>query len=170
MTRTGRLPKFEWVVKGQLARGPRPGFEGLRRRQIRKSKVKKWARKARKRYGIRSIICLLDDNHLKYYESLRHGLLNYYRSKGFHLKHIRVPHLRQLTDKHLRQVWNSYQSLPKPVFVHCSAGRGRTGKAVAHIKTEATRGLGGYTASRRHRHNFPMENSGGTLASRAAEQ
>ena len=38
-----------------------------------------------------------------------------------------------VTDDALQKVWMAYQELPKPVLIHCSAGRDRTGKAVDYL-------------------------------------
>jgi len=49
-----------------------------------------------------------------------------------------------LSDHELLKVWNAYKRLEKPVLVHCSAGLGRSGKAVSYIKQNlknVTRGI-----------------------------
>jgi hypothetical protein len=58
---------FQWPIKGQLARGRRPGIEGKRGSQVPKSAVDPWIKEA-KAQGIRSIICLLDERQLRFYE------------------------------------------------------------------------------------------------------
>ena len=94
---------FRWVIKGQLARGRRPGFGGKRGRQIARSVVNAWIRDA-KAQGIRSIICLLDERQLRLYEELRVGLVCHYRSTGFHVAHINARNGRKppLSDRHLK--------------------------------------------------------------------
>src|ERR1700687_3968445 len=52
---------FGWAIKGQLARGRGPGVERKRGSQVPKSMVDAWITEAKGAYGIRSIICLLDE-------------------------------------------------------------------------------------------------------------
>jgi protein tyrosine phosphatase len=126
---------FRWVIKQQLARGRRPGVERKRGSQIAKSVVDNWIKEA-KEQGVRSVIVLLDERQLRFYENLRMNLVLHYRSKGLSVVHIEAPNMRRppLSDQHLKEVWKAYQRLEKPVLIHCSAGIGRTRAAIRYLK------------------------------------
>ena len=126
-----------WVAKNSLARSSRPGYGGERGQPVPKSEVDAWMKEA-KELGIASIICLLAEDQLTLYDELPGGLVSYYRSFGFAVEHVPAMDHQQppLSDDHLERIWSAYQSLEKPVLIHCSAGIDRTGMAVQHIKNQ----------------------------------
>ena len=93
--------------------------------------------------GVRSIICLLDEEQLAYYEPLElhpEGLLGFYRELGFEVCNIpiedRPGRTDHITGDMLRRAVDAFDQMERPVLVHCSAGEDRTGAVIDHIMRE----------------------------------
>lgn len=121
---------IEWVVPGRLARSARPGAG----RALDSAAIDSWLAEARA-LGVRSILCLLDDDQLSRYDELPGGLLEVYRDSGFAVAHLPVQDLQDppIPQEMLPEVWRVFRELPSPMVVHCWAGVDRTGAAVAYL-------------------------------------
>ncbi|MBI4200700.1 MAG: tyrosine-protein phosphatase [Chloroflexi bacterium] len=124
----------QWVIEGVLARSQRPGYPVDKPSP---AKVQEWTDAVRQ-MGIRSVLCVMDDAQIAHYGHMNldgGGLFGYYRSLGLAVEHIPAEDYRTppLSDKELDAAWDAFQRLEKPILIHCSAGRDRTGAALDHI-------------------------------------
>ena len=104
-----------WEIQDKLARSHRPGYLGERRRTVSRDEVDEWLEEVRA-FGIKSIICLLSDDQLPFYGQLPGGgLIAYYQSEGFEVKHVAARDHQDppLSKGHLRSIWAAYKKLPK---------------------------------------------------------
>ena len=130
-----------WVVDRELARSSRPGYGGESGQSVPREVVDAWLAGLRGDC-VQSIICLLGDDQLRYYDDLPGGLIAYYDACGFKVRHVPAMDHQQpaLCQSQLDDVWQAYCDLPKPVVIHCSAGKDRTGAAVSWIQRQLARG------------------------------
>jgi protein tyrosine phosphatase (PTP) superfamily phosphohydrolase (DUF442 family) len=126
---------IRYAIKDRLAGSPRPGYSLDRDRRVPKPVVDAWIADAMA-HGIRSIICLLHDEHLELYDDLGSDLVAYYRQHGFDVTHISVRDHQppSLDADALERIARAYVTLPQPVLVHCIAGVDRTGRALEYLK------------------------------------
>ena len=76
-----------WVLDGKLMRGSRPGYGGESGASVSRAVVDTWLADLR-RNGVQSIIYLLGDDQLCYYDELPRGLIDYYTTSGFNVRTV----------------------------------------------------------------------------------
>ena len=126
---------MSWIIEGELAVSARPGYVPGEEQAVPPAAVDTWIARVLEA-GVRSVICLLGDDQLPLYDgALPEGLIARYRASGLAVAHhgVRDGLTEPFTETQLDGAWESFQALPKPVLVHCSAGHDRTGRVVRHI-------------------------------------
>jgi protein tyrosine phosphatase (PTP) superfamily phosphohydrolase (DUF442 family) len=139
-----------WVIPGVLATSPRPGYTPGPEYRVEAHVVEAWLAGAHE-FGIASVICLIDESQLWLYRRALPdgGLLDRYREAGLDVAHVPAAdqQTEPFTPEQYAEALAAFQTLPKPVLVHCSAGHDRTYRVVDYIlrslKTETTNAAAG---------------------------
>jgi hypothetical protein len=133
-----------WIVTNKLAASQRPLRDDPAYPHkdplplSARSKVQDWVRHM-KTVGIRSVICLLTAYQLKKYyirgglELHPEGLLGYYESEGFKVVSIETPDFEPPSSDIMNRALKAFQTLPRPILLHCSAAIDRTTPIAAFI-------------------------------------
>jgi hypothetical protein len=92
-----------------------PDGDENREGKYQKSVVDAWLKQAKTKFGIRSIICLLEQRQLRLYDGLQMDLVSYL-ARGFHVAHIPVRNYKHpvLSGQELERAWKAYNVWRSP--------------------------------------------------------
>ncbi|MFC2028832.1 hypothetical protein ACFLTX_02780 [Chloroflexota bacterium] len=122
-------------IKNRLFQSHRPGYPS---KTVTLEEVEKWIALLKEK-GIKTIICLLSDEQLRFYDQQQGGLLEIYRKKGFIVIHQPVTDPADdekgwlELDEQLVPILEAYKKTEKPALIHCSAGVDRSPMAARFI-------------------------------------
>ena len=152
-----------WAMDDELACSQRPlrdhpHFGGPRPRPLpreARSLVVGWVERVKEEMKIRSIICLLEDKQLdRHYvrgglDLHEGGLLGYYEAQGLEVRHFPMTDYQRPSENSMRTILETFNELPKPVLLHCSAAIDRTTPVAAFIVQQRREGHLEHTKERR---------------------
>ena len=120
---------IHWIIPGVLATSERPGYPEI---TVKPAAVDHWLAGVR-RQRILSVINLLSDDEMAvYYRHLGQPLVQYYADAGLEVRQVAQEDMGVVVPRRvlLDRVKAAFESLPKPVIIHCSAGAERSKAAV----------------------------------------
>ena len=135
MTGQLRITRTEEVMGATVTGGSRPGHPS---REVGPETVREWVDEVVAR-GFRTVVCLLSDEQLGFYEGLGEGgLIGAYEARGLAVRHYPVEDYDSppVPTPVLQQIQEDFPEMAPPVLVHCSAGVDRTGAVLDWLATE----------------------------------
>jgi protein tyrosine/serine phosphatase len=117
-----------WEVENVLARDCRPGWPG---EDVSPSEMFRWIKHVKK-LGVKSIVCLLGEEHVRMYR-IKTSLVNFYKVHELKAEHIRTVDGKVPGWVVCSRALSAFVKLPKPVLVHCSSGIVRSSFVADHI-------------------------------------
>jgi len=117
--------------RGDLYTSTRPGYPA---KNVKEVELEKWCARLYG-LGVKTVLCLLNQEHLAYYATVPGGLLGQYNRAGFKVVHRPIAdHLMPaVPDELLAGIYCDFKAAQKPILLHCSAGKDRTGAVVDYI-------------------------------------
>ena len=123
------MSKFKTIIPNILYQGSRPGYYCSNRFKLNLHHIYDDVSMLQDR-GVKSILCLLQEGEMQRYYNF--DLLEKYRDFKFAVYSYPVNDdkymnsMKKETHFDINHIWRIFEELPKPVYLHCSAGAMRS--------------------------------------------